>query len=401
MKILYLTSLLLVSCALKNDETKPATTTTTTANSTATTQEAQKSTSQVKISFNDLNLKRNLIATNDFFNLSAVVTLPSTVPDELFIALSDIKEGQIQVDAISNQKLTTLSGKWDESGKINISGIRLVLPDSFNATANLTVKISDRNTDHKTFELQIELRTPPNPITGQIVSRIELSGSTPMNLQSSNLKLNLLFAMQYKNETADRVEISVNNTIQGALTRKFTNYQPQVIGACESRQLHNDRITEYNTDIFLLPISDALENNWAVQLRKEKRVKLFINPGETKLLGVYGSGNEVFNLVMDGVPTIQPRLEQLVCSCTPKTEPADYSCGTGKNSFLLGGRCPSTTKYEPIHCYLKSGDSAADEINLKVDSNLLQGSIRLGISNEVDDPETRKSQIFHNELRVF
>lgn len=272
------------------------------------------------------------------YQVIAPITLPATVPDAIRLSANmPMRKTVVSKVAVLSQEQGPDSPVVqaeivplvaEESGMaLQIKGLRQVFSDHIEKEESIDITLTGDN--HASFQITLTLRTPPSLKSEQIlVSDYEVKtkpiAANMKALRSLSVKLDLLQVIRLTNPSERSKVLALPIRPQGKLSTHENTAQANT-SWCSYSLSSQDQDKTLSTEFYLLPmtLSDGVMND---QLPKtfasfidralpDNSYELTFDPHEEKLIGIYGSGEQVASLMQNGHSRSNLQSIQVPTSC--------------------------------------------------------------------------------------
>lgn len=337
-------------------------------------------------------IKRTLVRATDGFSSMTPVTLSNPVPGAISIGGSLPLTASTYIESAAATRDGTaysLAASFRE-GRLEINGLRSVLADDKDQRLDLILVARDSANGASPWTLRLTLLTLPTVISVESLSPV--SFPTVKKFQSPNLRIDLLKVVRIKNDKNYPIDLKVKGKwLKGHIARSYTIHEvhrqacSHLVGQRSSTEVHP-------TELSLLPIDDGLPQSWITHLFDQDDV-FRIPPNKELLLGLYGSGSRLASYIDNGVPSVQPAVNQAVSHC------AEPDCLGPPPRFdgLLAGRCFGGG---PVHVGVKEG-TEGHGVSIIFEENSAQSSLSYFSGEKNESPAARPVDLFPSSLPLF
>lgn len=349
-------------------------------------------------------MSRNVVGSKNF-SIPDPITIPAEIPDKMRISFNAplvsgklLQEPRAFIsDATDDRSVgppVRLKGLLEPSG-LSISGLKTFFAVNKQQNGVLRISLMNAVTGDEEASLGLTLVTTPTAVSVSYIDKGTVREPELRKLVAPEMRLDLVAALRIKNTNATRVEYLLPNELKGSLKKFFKRYD------YAERHCHTDTGTvewtdTYSARYFVFPLDEGVSRNWISYLADAERT-LILEPGEERVLGVYGSGPQMASFSDNGAPFLRPGTAQAVRSCNRVCE----SLMAGREIGEPGGpgerpRCGSEPVYGPVLSGLESTGAYW---------SLEDGSVRLKVRNAFlsreDDPASRDVPFLDSQRYIF
>lgn len=258
--------------------------------------------------------KRALIKDGTAVRVEKPILLPAVVPESIKVSVSMasmFEESDLAVNvqakprgASNYSKVVAQCSASNNGLTLEISKLREQLSDSTESSVSLLVEAFQRTTTKAAVSL--ELVTPPSRLMGQIITieraiqehadlAQDIENIRQQGLQGTKLRLDLLSLVQVRNDSFLPVVAHIPVRLKGMVRHQIHTYSPRQTG-CVWSVAESDTIETLSEDIFALPITGEIQNEFETRLAtaKSQRVAPFqVTAGKSRLIGIFGLGSRI------------------------------------------------------------------------------------------------------------
>lgn len=389
-------ALLLAGCAFKPDDA---------AKEAAAAVNAQGS-RLAEVNWDDASggMSRNVVGSKNF-SIPDPVTIPAEIPDKIRISFNTplvsgklLQEPRAFISDATDEKSVgppvRLKGLLEPSG-LAISGLKTFFAVNKQQKGVLRVSLMNAVTGDEEASLGLTLVTAPTAVSVAYIEKGAVQGPELRKLMAPEMRLDLVVALKIKNTNATRVEYLLPNELKGSLRKFFKRYD------FAERHCHTDTGTvewtdTYSARYFVFPLDEGVSRNWVSYLADAERA-FTLEPGEERVLGVYGSGPQIASFSDGGAPFLRPGTAQAVQRCNRVCE----QLIAGRDIGDPGGpgerpRCSSEPVYGPVPSGLESTGAywALEEASTRL-------KVRNAFLSRQDDPAFREAPFLESQRYVF
>lgn len=269
----------------------------------------------ITISWEGMTIRRTLTRSKEDFVTTAPITLSSPVPWFLAVESTLPLTGSVYVDSVTSRRgdqVFRLSSSIKD-GKLEVGGLRGVLSDDRDQRLELFLEGRDSVSGASPWRIRITLLTLPTVPEITPVALENFSGIR--KLESPNFRVDLLRALKIENKKDLPIEVTFTGRwLQADLKRKFRVHEVHRISDCETRSGWREYSESYDASFAIAPIDGKFRENWLAILFDKGR-KVVLQPKETLMLGLFGSGTTISSFVDQGIPVQRPETVEVPSSC--------------------------------------------------------------------------------------
>ena len=268
------------------------------------------------------------------FRLGHPVTVPATVPSSIGVqvqlpiaeqplsiaadAVLNAEEGALKALTVENPEVA--KADIGTSIRLQLSGLKEILTADRESRAFVKLTISNAETHRLLATLRLIVMTPPSDIelTGMKVSELPDPSLSPLlKLETMRMRLDLVQVLKIKNTSPSPVEVALPLIPTGKVAAHFHRLDlSQRMCSYSVNRVDWDEV--YTEQVYLLPLSPEIKEGFEPFINarmEEKLLRLSFLPGEVKLVGVYGLGAKVSDLMVQGPTHSAPSSVSVVTNC--------------------------------------------------------------------------------------
>jgi len=336
------------------------------------------------------------------FSIPDPISIPPEIPDKIRIAFSaPLVSGKLlqeprafiteSTDGNQAGPPVRLKGLLEPSG-ISVAGLKTFFAVNKQQKGVLRVSLMNAVTGDEEASLGLTLVSTPASASVSYVEKGDVRDVDLKKFTAPEMRLDLLLVLKLKNNNVARTEFQLPGELKGSL-RKFFKRHDFAERHCKTDFGTVEWTDTYTARYFLLPLDEGVARDWISYLSDAERVET-LDPGEERLLGVYGSGPQVASFSDNGAPFHRPSTAQVVKSCNRVCD--------GFVSVLRDPidrprhACSFEPNYGPIPFGLESTGAywALDEASTRLKA-------RNAFLSRQDDPATREISFLESQRYVF
>jgi hypothetical protein len=331
------------------------------------------------------------------------VTVPAEIPDKVRIVFNTplvngklLQEPRIFISDMTDEKSIgapiRLKGLLEPSG-ISISGLKTFFAVNKQQKGVLRASLMNAVTGDEEATVSLTLVTAPTSVNVSYIEKATVQDMELKKLTAPELRLDLVAAIKVKNTNATRVEYILPRELKGSLKKDFRRYD-YAERYCHTDTGAVDWTDTYEAKYFIFPMDEGTSRDW-ISFLTDAEQAVVLEPGEERVLGVYGSGPQVAAFSDNGAPAPRASTVQAVKNCT-------RDCGVGLiEVFRDPGdkpdhHCTSEPNYGPVLSGIESTGAywAIEDASTRL-------LVRNAFLTRTDDPATRQISFLESHRYVF